>query len=274
MGVMKATITIGGFTLISRVVGFLRECVMAFCLGAGIYTDALLVALRLANTFRRIFAEGAFNSSFLPRFSKVLNNEGRDSANVVFSDVFLALTLILSAFCVVVLAFYPSILSVILSGFDVLSEKFRITVVLGRICFPYILLISLASLFTGILNSVEKFALPAALHSLLSLFTMSGMLLGYFLELNQSATVHLVAVFVLFAGLTHSIILFASVKRNGFRIRFRINFLSDKVRDILKNMIPGIIGAGVWQLNLLVDTTISSYLPVGTITCMNLADRV
>lgn len=274
MGVMRAAITVGGFTLVSRVVGFLRECVMAFCLGAGIYTDALLVAVRLANTFRRIFAEGAFNSSFLPRFSKVLNNDGKDAANVVFSDVFCALTLIVSAFCVVVLAFYPSVLSVILSGFDVLSEKFQITVVLGRICFPYILLISIASLFAGILNSVEKFALPAALHSVLSLFTMSGMLLGYFFGLHQAQTVRLVAVFVLFAGITQSLILFYSVKRNGFSIKFRLGFWSDKVRDILRNMIPGIIGAGVWQLNLLVDTTISSYLPVGTITCVNLADRL
>lgn len=274
MGVMRAAITVGGFTLVSRVVGFLRECVMAFCLGAGIYTDALLVALRLANTFRRIFAEGAFNSSFLPRFSKILNNEGKESANVVFSDVFVALVLMLSALCSIVLVFYPSILSVILSGFDVLSEKFQITVVLGRICFPYILLISIASLFAGVLNSIEKFALPAALHSVLSLFTMSGMLLGYFLDFHQPDIVRLVAICVLLAGIMQSLILFASVKRNGFCITFQLQCWSDNVRDILRNMIPGIIGAGVWQLNLLVDTTISSYLPVGTITCMSLADRL
>ncbi len=274
MGVMRAAITVGSFTFLSRVIGFLRECVMVFCLGAGIYTDALLVALRLANTFRRIFAEGAFNSSFLPIFSKVLNNEGEESANVVLADVFLALTIIISIFCAIVLVFFPSVLQIILSGFDVLSEKFQLTVTLGRICFPYLLFISLASLFAGVLNTVNKFALPSAVHSLLSLFTMTAMLIGYYLDLSHFITVHIVAVFVLLSGITQSLVLFASIKRNGFYIKLRLQFWSDKVKDILKNMIPGIIGAGVWQLNLLVDTTISSYLPTGTITCVNLADRL
>lgn len=274
MGVMRAAITVGSFTFLSRIIGFLRECVMVFCLGAGIYTDALLVALRLANTFRRIFAEGAFNSSFLPRFSKVLNNEGQKSANTVLSDVFLALVIIISIFCAIVLIFFPSILQIILSGFDVLSEKFQLTVTLGRICFPYLIFISLASLFAGVLNTINKFALPSAVYSLLSLFTMIAMLIGYFFNLSHFITVHIVSVFVLLSGITQSLILFASVKRNGFYLKLRLNFWSDKVKDILKNMIPGIIGAGVWQLNLLVDTTISSYLPTGTITCINLADRL
>lgn len=247
---------------------------MVFCLGAGIYTDALLVALRLANTFRRIFAEGAFNSSFLPRFSKVLNREGRESANVVLSDVFLSLVIIISIFCAIVLFFFPSVLRVILSGFDELSEKFQLTVVLGRICFPYLLFISIASLFSGALNTVNKFALPAALHSLLSLFTMSALIIGYCLDLSHFVTVHVMSVFALLSGITQSIILFNSLKNNGFIIRLRVNFWSDKVKDILRNMVPGIVGAGIWQLNLLVDTTISSFLPVGTITCINLADRL
>lgn len=274
MSVMRAAVTVGSFTLLSRIVGFLRECLMVFCLGAGIYTDALLVALRLANTFRRIFAEGAFNSSFLPRFSRVLNKEGQENANIVLSDVFLALVIIISIFCAIVLFFFPSVLRIILSGFDELSEKFQLTVVLGRICFPYLLFISVASLFAGVLNTINKFALPAALYSLLSLFTMSALIIGYCLDLSHFTTVHVISVFVLLSGITQSIILFNSVKNNGFNIKLRLNFWSDKVKDILKNMIPGIIGAGVWQLNLLVDTTISSFLPVGTITCINLADRL
>lgn len=274
MSVMRAAVTVGGFTLLSRVIGFLRECVMAFCLGAGIYTDALLVAMRLANTFRRIFAEGAFNSSFLPRFSKVLSREGQESANVVLSDVFCALLIILTAFCTLIVLIFPSFLKIIVSGFDILSEKFQLTVILGRICFPYLILISIASLFSGVLNAVNKFALAAAMHSILSLFTMSGMLLGYFLGLSHSSTVRIVTVFVLLSGVTQSLILFSGIKKCDFKVKFRTNFWSEKVQDILRNMIPGIIGAGVWQLNLLVDTTISSYLPVGTITCMSLADRL
>lgn len=274
ISVIKAAITVGGFTLLSRIIGFLRECVMVLCLGAGMYTDALLVALRLANTFRRIFAEGAFNSSFLPRFSKILNNEGKDSANKVLSDIFITLTLILVVFCAVVLLFFPDVLQVILSGFDTLSDKFHLTVTLGRICFPYLIFISLASLFAGVLNTVNKFALPSAVHSLLSLFTMTAILIGYFLNLSNYVTVHVISVFVLMSGIVQSVLLYVSVKRNGFRISLHTCFWTNKVKDILINMIPGIIGAGVWQINLLIDTTISSYLPTGTITCLNLADRL
>ncbi|MBR1734571.1 MAG: murein biosynthesis integral membrane protein MurJ, partial [Alphaproteobacteria bacterium] len=274
MGVMKAAVIVGSFTLLSRIIGFLRECLMVFCLGAGIYTDALLVALRLANTFRRIFAEGAFNSSFLPRFSRVLNIEGKKKANEVLSDIFVALIVIISIFCIIILLFFPSILRLILSGFDELSEKFKLTVVLGRICFPYLLFISIASLFSGVLNTINKFALPAALHSILSLFTMLGLIIGYYCNFSHMITVHIISVFVLLSGITQSFILFSSVKNSGFYLKLRFNFWSEKVKDIMKNMIPGIIGAGVWQLNLLVDTTISSYLPTGTITCINLADRL
>lgn len=274
MGVMRAAITVGLCTFFSRVVGFLRECTMAFCLGAGVCTDALLVALRLANTFRRIFAEGAFNSSFLPRFSKTLNREGKESANIVLSNIFLALTVMITAFCIVVLIFMPNILRVILSGFDASSEKFRLSLTLSRISFFYLLFISLASLFAGVLNTVNKFALPAAANAILNVFTMSAMLIGYFLGCSSKTTVHIVAVFALFSGIVHTYLLYYAVKKTGFIVTLHRRFWTDKVRDILKNMIPGIIGAGVWQLSILVDTTVCSYLPAGTITCMSLADRL
>ncbi|GHU17501.1 putative lipid II flippase MurJ [Alphaproteobacteria bacterium] len=334
MGIIRAAFTVGSFTLLSRIIGFLRECVMAFTLGAGMYTDAILVALRLANTFRRIFAEGAFNASFLPRFSKILarqafsaspsseryarcacevdaasksvnaygtanvtldpstytetassskivpayNAEGSDSTNAcaarTLADVFSALVWATLLFCAVVLIFFPSILSVFVSGFDVLSEKFKLTVVLGRICFPYLILISIASLFGGVLNSINKFALPSAVHSVMSLFTMIALLIGYTCELSSHVTVHLVAVFTLLSGVAQSYILYVSIRKYGFRVSLRLNCLTEPVKDIMKNMVPGIIGAGVWQLNVLMDATVSSYLPTGTITCINLADRL
>lgn len=274
MGTIRATITVGIFTLFSRIIGFLRECVMVFCLGAGMYTDALLIALRLANTFRRIFAEGAFNSSFLPRFSKIFHKKGQDEANIVLSDIFTFLIIAVCIFCTIVLYFFPSILKVLVAGFDVLSEKFRITIKLGRICFPYLIFISMTSLFSGVLNTINKFALPAAVYSMLSIFTMSGLFIGYFCKLSHTTTVYIVSTFVLLSGITQSYILYMSLKKNGFFIHFKFNFWNDKVKDIMINMIPGIIGAGVWQLNLLVDTIIASYFPTGTITCINLADRL
>jgi putative peptidoglycan lipid II flippase len=247
---------------------------MAFTLGAGVYSDSILVALRISNTFRRIFAEGAFNASFLPRFSKILAKRGRDDANVVLSDIFSVLLLLLIPFSVVVIIFFPIFLKVLVSGFDVLSEKFELTATLGRICFPYLILISISSLFCGVLNALNRFALPSAVYSMLSVFTISGLLAGYFLDLSHRMTVHAVAWFVLLSGVAQCCCLLASIGRHGFRINFRFRCWTPPVKDVMKNMIPGIIGAGVWQLNLLVDTTISSYLPTGTITCVNLADRL
>jgi putative peptidoglycan lipid II flippase len=254
--------------------GFARECVMAFCLGAGIYSDAILIALRISNTFRRIFAEGAFNASFLPRFSGILSKEGKEEANVVLGDVFSALLLILIPFSIIIITIFPSFLQLLISGFDEHSEKFQLTVVLGRICFPYLIFISIASLFCGALNTINKFTLPAVVYSILSVFTIIGLLVSYFLDLSHRLTAHVVIYFVIFSGVVQFYILFASISRHGFRIRFRFSCWTRRVKDIMKNMIPGIIGAGVWQLNLLVDTTISSYLPAGTITCLNLADRL
>lgn len=274
MSIIRSAFTVGFFTFVSRIIGFLRECVMVFFLGAGMYTDALLVALRLANTFRRIFAEGAFNSSFLPRFSKVLHNEGKNEANVILSDVFSALSIILTIFCAIILLFFPSVLRILVSGFDILSEKFGLTVILGRICFPYLIFISITSLFAGVLNTINKFALPAAMHSILSVFTITALLLSHFFDLSSFLTVHIISVFVLLSGIAQSYILFFSIKQNGFFISTRWKCWTNRVSDIMKHMIPGIIGAGVWQINILVDTTISSYLPTGTITCINLADRL
>ncbi|GHU13022.1 putative lipid II flippase MurJ [Alphaproteobacteria bacterium] len=301
MGIIRSTFTVGAFTLLSRVIGFLRECVMAFSLGAGMYTDALLLALRFACTFRRIFAEGAFNASFLPRFTRILNqkitthavspdaaasaskiasayteegSEAVNGSNGTLADVFSALVWATLLFCAVVLTFYPSVLSVLVSGFDVLSEKFKLTVVLGRICFPYLILISIASLFGSVLNSINKFALPSAVHSVMSLFTMTALLIGYTCELSSNTTVHLASVFVILSGVAQSYVLYVSIRKYGFRVSLRLKCLTEPVKDIMKNMVPGIIGAGVWQLNILIDTTVSSYLPTGTITCVNLADRL
>lgn len=274
MSVIKAAFTVGIFTLFSRIVGYIRECIMAACLGACMCSDALLVALKIANTFRRIFAEGAFNSAFLPRFSKVLNNEGQTSANKVLSDIFSFLLIWLIIFSIIVIIFFPSVLKVLVSGFDELSEKFGLTVHLGRICFPYLILISISSLLSGVLNTINKFALPSALYSLLSVFTGIGLLISYYLDFSKYVSVNIMAYCVLLSGIVQSYWLFLAIKQEGFFIKFNLHFWSEKVKDIMKNMIPGIIGAGVWQLNMLVDTTISSYLPTGTITCVNLADRL
>lgn len=275
MGVVKSAFTVGSFTLFSRVVGYVRECIMAAFLGAGMYTDCLLVAVRLANIFRRIFAEGAFNASFLPRFSGVLCKDGKDYANKVLADVFSCLLLILIIFVTIVIIFFPEVLKVVVSGFDVLSEKFGLTVNLGRICFPYLIFISLSSLCAGVLNTIHKFALPAALHCLLSVTVGTSLVICHYIGLDNRTTVYVMACCVILAGSVHTSLLYTAIRHYGFSFKLiDIKSWSPHVADIMKNMIPGIIGAGVWQLNMMVDTTVCSYFPTGTITCINLADRL
>ena len=274
MGVVKSALTVGVFTLFSRFVGYARECIMAAFLGAGMHTDCLLIAVRLANIFRRIFAEGAFNASFLPRFSNVLHKDGKESANAVLSNVFSCLLMILMIFVTVVLVFFPSVVEVAAKGFDVLSEKFGLTVRLGRICFPFLMFISLSSMCAGVLNTINKFALPAALHCLPSLVVGTSLVICHFIGLDKYITVHVMSACVLLAGILHTSVLLCAIRHYGFKLKFNFRCWTPHVKDIMKNMIPGIIGAGVWQLNLLVDTSIASYLPTGTITCINLADRL
>jgi putative peptidoglycan lipid II flippase len=238
------------------------------------HTDAFLIAVKLVSTFRRIFAEGAFNASFLPRFSKVLHIDGKDEADKLLADVFSAMLFATLFFSVLIILFFPQILTVVVSGFDVLSEKFGLTIVLGRICMPYLIFVSLTSLFAGVLNTNNDFALPAAAYSLLSVFMIVGMLLCHCVHMPSSSMVRVLAIFVMLSGITQSCILLRAIRKHGFSVSVRLHCVSPMVIDIMKHMIPGIIGAGVWQLNLLVDTAICSYLPTGTVTCINLADRL
>ncbi|MBQ3565276.1 MAG: murein biosynthesis integral membrane protein MurJ [Alphaproteobacteria bacterium] len=274
MGIIRAACTVGGFTLFSRLIGYVRECLMASILGANLYSDALLVALRIANTFRRIFAEGAFNASFLPRFAKVLNVDGKDESNALLAHIFSFLLISLCFFSCIILYFFPAFLEILVSGFDVLSKKFELSVRLGRICFPYLILISLSSLFSGVLNTINRFALPAALYSFLSICTGTTLVVGYYMDCSQYEMVHWISYSVLISGILQTLWLLWSIKNYGFGVKFTFNCWNPRVKDIAKNMIPGIIGAGVWQLNMIIDMTMSSYLPTGTITCLNLAERL
>ena len=274
MSVLRNTFTVGFFVLVTRITGYLRECVAVHFLSAGMFTDALFVALKLASTFRRIFAEGAFNASFLPRFAKVYHNNGKDEANKMLSDVFSFLLMVLVIFAAIVLLYFPQVLSVLVSGFDVASEKFGLTVSLGRICFPYLIFISIVSLFAGTLNTVEKFALPMGIHAFLNIFIISAFFIAHCFDASNYYMVHAVAISVILCGITQCLVLYANMRKYSLEISFHFNCWTAKVKDVTKNMIPGIISAGVWQLNLLVDMSISSYLPSGTITCVNLADRI
>src|SRR5690348_7466805 len=159
MNLLKATGTIGGLTMVSRIAGFAREMLMSRILGAGIYTDAFYVAFRLPNTFRRLFGEGAFSAGFVPLFSQRLHGEGGEEAARQFSEEVLAVflpTLVLFTFVFEIIM--PGFVALI-SGYS--GAKLELATWLTRITFPYLVLISLVSLFSGILNSLAKFSAAA-----------------------------------------------------------------------------------------------------------------
>jgi putative peptidoglycan lipid II flippase len=268
MALLRSVATVGGYTMMSRVLGFLRDVLTAALLGAGPVTDAFFVALRLPNLFRSLFAEGAFSAAFVPLFAGMVAKEGRPAARCFAED---ALAVLLAALCCFVLAgevATPWLLHVIAPGFALDPAKFRLTVELTRITFPYLLYISLVALLGGVLNSVERFAATAATPVLLNLFLIAA------LTLVRPVSGPVLAWAVSAAGLAQFLWLMVSCQRAGLALRLPRPRLTPAVRRMLGLMLPGVFGAGVTQLNLVVSTAIASLLPSGAVSYLYYADRL
>ncbi len=179
MALLRSVATVGSYTLVSRVFGFVRDILTAALLGAGPVADAFFVAQRLPNLFRSLFAEGAFSAAFVPLFAGALAEHGGDAARRFAEDVLAALLAALLVFVVLGEIFMPALMSVIAPGFGEDPEKFALAVALGRITFPYLLFIALVALQGGVLNSVERFAAAAATPILLNLFLIAALLLTW-----------------------------------------------------------------------------------------------
>lgn len=274
MSVIKSAITVSVFTFLSRLLGFARECCFTAFLGISSALDCFFIAVRLANTCRKIFAEGAFNASFLPRFSSVLENKDLNEANVLLSKIFSLMLVAITVFSLVIIAIYPQVISVLASGFKNDPLKFERTVDLGRLMFPFLLFVSITALFCGVSNAVKKFALPACIFSLVNVFSIVTVTACFICGAGIEETIFWLSISVVLSGVAQVIIMWWYVLAHGFKIRFTTDFLSPDVNVILKNMIPGLIGAGVWQINMLIDMQICSYLPTGTISCFNFADKL
>ncbi len=274
MSVIKSAITVSVFTFLSRILGFIRECLFTAFLGVSAALDCFLVAVRLANTCRKIFAEGAFNASFLPRFSSVLETKSIEEANTLLSKVFSLMLVFVSIFCILIIILYPNFLYIIASGFKSSKEQFDMAVTLGRITFPFLLFVSLTALFCGVANASKKFALPAIIFSAVNVFSIVTVVICHFCGYSVEENIFYISIGVLASGIFQVVVMYYYVVHLGYKIKFTTNFFSKDVNSILKNMIPGIIGAGVWQINMLIDMQVCSYLPAGTISCINFADKL
>ncbi len=268
--------TIGGLTAISRVLGFARDILMTAFLGAGWVADCFVVAFKLPNFFRRLFAEGAFNAAFVPLFSEKLKDH--DPGTVLPADArrfaeetYSVLLLVLFAFVGLMEIFMPWVMLVLANGFSDQPDKFALAVTLTRITFPYLMLISLVSLLGGVLNSLQKFAAVAATPILLNLSIIGGLLALHDVLPTPG---HALSVGVTLGGLVQFLWLAIVMRRHGIALRLRRPTLTPGVKKLLLLMAPVALGAGAMQVNLLIDIIIASFLPEGSLSYLFYADRL
>ena len=271
MAFLRAAATVGGFTGLSRLAGFVRDVLIAAALGAGPAADAFFVSFKLANFLRRLFVEGAFNAAFVPRFSRILHEAGRHPARH-FAEAALAF---MATFTLVLLLLaellMPWLVRLIATGFAPGGERYALAVELSRITFPYLVLISLAAVISGMLNGLGRFAAPAFAPVLLNVCLIGALLLAQALG---SSAVHGLAWGVAGAGLVQLLWVAADAARAGYALRPVRPRLSPDIRALLRLLLPGAAGAGVMQLNLLVNSWFASYLATGSIAYLFYADRL
>ncbi|HEY1799188.1 MAG TPA: murein biosynthesis integral membrane protein MurJ [Stellaceae bacterium] len=271
MAFLRSVATIGSYTLVSRVFGFVRDILTAAVLGAGPVADAFFVAQRLPNLFRSLFAEGAFSAAFVPLAASAMAEGGKSAVRELAEQAFSVLFAVLLIFCALGEIFMPAVMHVIAPGFTEEPGKFQLVVTLTRITFPYLLFISLVALQGGLLNSLDRFAAAAATPVFLNLFLIGGLLATAHFGWSDG---HVLAWALTAAGVAQFLWLACSCARAGVLIRPRFPRLTPQVRRILAIMGPAVIGAGVTQINLMISTALASLLPEGSVSYLYYADRL
>lgn len=281
MGLLRATSTIGGLTLVSRILGMVRDMAVARFLGAGLAADAFLIAWRLPNLFRALFAEGAFAAVFVPMFNRTMAQGDKDTpgsgkaAAIAFASQILSVLFpILLLFTALMIALAAPVVWAMTGGFpDGGPEKFDLAVRLTRITFPYLALISLVSLLGGILNSLDRFWVNAAAPILLNLCMIVAIL--FFRGETTVETAYTQAVAVTLSGVLQLAWLIWACRRAGVVLRLGLPRLSPSVRRMLVLIGPAALGAGAVQFNLLISTSLAArFLPQGAVSYLYYADRL
>lgn len=270
MSLGRAVATVGGFTLLSRLVGFIRDIVLSAVLGSGAVADAFFVAFKLPNFFRRLFAEGAFSAAFVPLFARELQSHGREQALAFARQAHAALLLVLLPFSVLLIVFMPGVVALLAPGMRD-EPGFAMAVEFGRIAFPYLLFISLASLYGGVLNSIDRFAHVAATPILLNL-ALIGAVLGLTPMLPNSG--YAASIGVAIAGVLQWLWLLIACARDGVSMKLVRPRWTERVARLVKLATPVAIGGGVLQISTMLDVVWASLLPVGTISALYYADRI
>ena len=260
-------LTVGLWTLLSRILGFARDMMIAAFLGTGPVAEAFLIAFALPNMFRRFFAEGAFNMAFVPMFSKKL--EAGEDAEGFARDAFAGLAAVLIVFSVIALLAMPWLVLAMASGFAG-DERFDLAVGFGRIAFPYILFISLAALLSGVLNAAGRFTAAAAAPVLLNVLFITAMILatkaGWPVGDALAWTVPV-------AGLAQLALVWLAAKRAGFNLKPRRPRMTPELKRLALIAAPAAMAGGVVQINLLVGRQVASFYE-GAVAWLSYADRL
>jgi putative peptidoglycan lipid II flippase len=274
MSLVSKFLSVGSATMASRVLGFVREAMIAAVLGAGPVTDAFYAALRFPNLFRRLFAEGAFNTAFIPMFARQLEGGGEAAARRFGEDVLSVLVpLLLFLSAVAIVAMPCLVATVIAPGFTDTPEKFDLTVVMTRIMFPYLFCMSLVAMFSGILNSMRRYFLAAFAPVLLNVVLVVALVASAAAGQQPAETGVVLAWGVFLSGVLQLFFLAWGVRRTGFVMAMRRPRMTPEVRRLLVLMGPAALTGGVVQINLLVGQMIASTQDKA-ITFINLADRI
>jgi putative peptidoglycan lipid II flippase len=271
MSLVRSVATVGGYTGISRILGFVRDIMIANVVGASPVADAFFAAFRLPNLFRRLFAEGAFNAAFVPLFARRLEQEGEAAARRFAEE---ALSLLVSALLVITalcMAGMPWFIYLIGSGFSQDPEKLALAVDLTRITFPYLLFMAVVALLSGILNSLYRFAAAAAAPILLNVIFIAALVgvLPFFAEVPG----HVMAWAVCVSGAAQLLFLVVAARRAGMALRFPRPRLTPAVKRLMALMLPGMLSAGALQINIFVGSSIASWQE-GAFSFLYYADRV
>jgi putative peptidoglycan lipid II flippase len=265
---MRGFLTVGGWTLMSRVLGFVRDALIAAYLGAGPAAEAFVVAFSLPNMFRRFFAEGTLNVAFVPLFSKKV--EAGEDARGFAEDTLSALAGLLLVLTIASMVFMPYLVSAMAAGF-IGDSRFDLAVHYGRITFPYVLFISLGALFSGILNATGRFAAAAAAPVMLNIILSLAMVGAHIAGFDVAAAL---VYAVPLAGIAQLSIVWVAAHRAGFSIRPRLPRMTPELKKLLILAGPAALAGGVVQINLLVGRQVASFSEAGALQYLNLADRL
>lgn len=271
MNLLKALATVGSMTFISRVLGFVRDTLIARVFGAGIYTDAFFVAFKIPNLLRRLFAEGAFSQAFVPILAEYKNQRGQEETQSLVNHVATLLGLALVVVTILGMVAAPLIVYVSAPGFASDPEKFALTIDLLRIIFPYILFISLVSLAGGLLNTYGKFSVPAFTPVWLN---VSFIVAALFFADDFNPPVKVLAWAVFVGGVMQLSFQIPFLVKIGMLPRLKLNLHDEGVWRILKLMGPAVFGVSIAQISLLINTIFASFLVAGSVSWLYYADRL